>query len=403
MTFYPTLSLKKGKEGSVYYHHPWVFSGALTTIPNDLENGDLVHVQDEAGKIIGTGTFSRSSSIAVRVFDFNEVEINEDWLTQKITLAHDARLLLGYGPKTETTGYRVVFAESDGLPGLILDRFEDTLVLQISTAGMEKLKPLLLSTLQKIFKPKNIIEKSELTVRKEEKLEEHKEVLKGSAEPVEFLENGNHFIADVWEGQKTGFFTDQKELRTEIEKLSNKKTVLDLFSYSGAAGIYALRGGAKAVDFVDGSENALDLCKQHVALNKFNKKTSAKTSYTKSDVFEFLSKSKPNSYDVVIVDPPALIKTHRDEMNGKKAYHFLNRAALRLVKNGGIFVSSSCSHFLSEEDFHFMLRRAAVQAGVTLHLLHLVRQSPDHPESLNFPESRYLKSIIAWVEAPSNA
>ncbi len=400
MTFYPTLALKKGKEGSVYYHHPWVFSGALQSIPNDLENGDLVHVQDEARKIIGTGTFSRSSSIAVRVFDFGEVEINEAWLTQKITLAHDARLLLGYGPKTETTGYRVVFAESDGLPGLILDRFEDTLVMQISTAGMEKLKPLVLSALQKIFKPKNIIEKSELAVRKEEKLEERKEVLKGSAKPVEFLENGNRFIADVWEGQKTGFFTDQKELRTEIEKLADKKTVLDLFSYSGAAGIYALRGGAKSVDFVDGSESALDLCKQHVGLNKFGKK---KVSFTKSDVFEFLGKSQPNSYDMVIVDPPALIKTHRDEMNGKKAYHFLNRAALRLVKNGGIFVSSSCSHFLSEEDCHFMLRRAAVQAGVTLHLLHLVRQSPDHPESLNFPESRYLKSILAWVEAPSNA
>lgn len=404
MHFYPTLKIKKGKEGSVYYHHPWVFSGALHDIPDDLENGDFVHVQDEFEKIIGTGSFSRSSSIAVRLFDFKEVEINEAWLTQKITLANDRRLLLSYGPGTETTGYRVVFAESDGLPGLILDRFENTLVLQISTAGMEKLKPILITVLEKIFAPTSIIEKSELTVRKEEKLPERKELISGTEAPVEFLENGNRFIADVWEGQKTGFFTDQKELRTEIEKLASKRNVLDLFSYSGAAGIYALRGGASAVDFVDGSESALELCKQHVALNKFNKKTSAKKiTYTKSDVFEFLGKAEPSSYDMVIVDPPALIKTHRDEMNGKKAYHFLNRAALRLVKDGGIFVSSSCSHFLSEEDFLFMLRRAAVQAGVTLHLLHLIRQSPDHPESLNFPESRYLKSIVAWVETTSNA
>lgn len=400
MHFYPTLTIKKGKEGSVYYHHPWVFSGALETIPNDLENGDLVHVTDVSGKIIGTGTFSRSSSIAVRVFDFCEVEINEEWFVKKITHANEARLLLGYGPKSETTGYRVVFAESDGIPGLILDRFDDTLVLQISTAGIEKLKPLLLSALKKIFKAKNIIEKSELAVRKEEKLEEHKEVLHGKNSRAEFLENGNKFFADVWEGQKTGFFTDQKDLRKEIEKLSTKKSVLDLFSYSGAAGIYALRGGASSVDFVDGSESALELCKDHIALNKFTKK---KVSYTKSDVFEFLGKAKPASYDVVIVDPPALIKTKRDETNGKKAYHFLNRAALRVVKDGGIFVSSSCSHFLNEEDFLFMLRRAAVQAGVTLHLLRLVRQSPDHPESLNFPESRYLKSIIAWVETTSNA
>lgn len=400
MHLYKTLTVKKGKEGSVFYHHPWIFSGALEPAPTALEHGELVHIKTQDGKIIGTGTFSKTSSIAVRIFDFKETEINEAWLKEKIASAHARRLLLGYGPQTKTTGYRVVFAESDGIPGLILDRFDQTFVFQISTAGMEALKPLLLNVLEELFSPESIIEKSELSIRKEEKLEEIKMVHKGSDKPVPFLENGNIFIADVWNGQKTGFFTDQKELRAWIQTLSEDKNVLDLFSYSGAAGIYALKGGADSVDFVDGSESALELCKENIKKNKLTKK---KFSTTKSDIFEFLSKSKPESYDLVIVDPPALIKSRRDEVNGKKAYHFLNRSALRLVKDGGIFVTSSCSHFLSEEDFLFMLRRAAVQAGVNLHILHMVRQSPDHPESLTFPESRYLKSIVACVEKISNA
>lgn len=400
MHLYTTLTVKKGKEGSVFYHHPWIFSGALEPAPTSLEHGALVHVKTEDGKIIGTGTFSKTSSIAVRVFDFKETEINEAWLKEKIAKANERRLLLGYGPKTQTTAYRVIFGESDEIPGLILDRFDQTLVFQISTAGMEALKPLLLNVLEELFSPDSIIEKSELSIRKEEKLEEIKKIHKGSDKPVAFLENGNAFIADVWNGQKTGFFTDQKELRSWIQTLAEDKSVLDLFSYSGAAGIYALKGGADSVDFVDGSESALELCKENLKKNKFTKK---KFTTTKSDIFEFLSKSKPESYDFVIVDPPALIKSRRDEVNGKKAYHFLNRSALRLVKDGGIFVSSSCSHFLSEEDFLFMLRRAAVQAGVNLHILHMVRQSPDHPESLTFPESRYLKSIVACVEKISNA
>jgi len=394
-TEYPILNLKRGKEISLKYRHPWVFSGALDSSVEGLENGSLVHVADSEGHIIGTGTFSPESMIAVRVFEFGDATIDRSWLSDKIKQAYSYRGLLGYG--ADTTGYRLCFSESDSLPGLVIDKYEDVLVLQISTMGMELLKPIIVDVLIKIFSPSAIIEKSDLPVRSEEGLPQNSGILWGELKkPVIFKENGHKFFADPMEGQKTGFFMDQKDLRSAIQNWSKGKTVLNLFSYTGASAVYALSGGAKSVNNIDSSELALEGCKKNAELNKL-KKTSIKTE--KADIFAWITRPihKPE-YDMVILDPPAIIKTRSDIENGKKAYHFLNRAAMRLVNDQGIFVTSSCSHYLSADEFRIMLHRAAVQNNMTLRVIGEYGQSSDHPVALNFPESKYLKSFLCLVE-----
>lgn len=374
-----------GREASVGFRHPWVFSGAIELVPENLEEGSLVHVADRNGRIIGTGTFEGDASIAVRVFDFSETEIHEDWITNRIEQAHSQRLLLGYGPQTDTTGYRIVFGEADNLPGLVIDRYEDVLVVQISTMGMSNLSPLVIRACKKLFQPIAIIDRSE----------HESTIVEGTiTAPVEFLEHGMKFVADVLQGQKTGFFFDQKELRQAVKKYAHGKTVLNAFSYTGATGVAAMLGGAASVHNVDESKAALEFCVTHAAVNNIDVKD---ITTEEADAFAWLGAQKDISYDMVIIDPPALAKTKREIEQAKKAYHFVNRAAMRLVQDGGIFVTSSCSHFFTEDDFAFTLRRASVQAGLHLDVLEVIRQTSDHPLSVYFPESLYLKSFVCRV------
>jgi 23S rRNA (cytosine1962-C5)-methyltransferase len=221
-------------------------------------------------------------------------------------------------------------------------------------------------------------------------------VHKGAADaPVAFKENGIKYLADLKGGQKTGFFLDQKDARATLAKLAEGKDVLNLFSYSGAAGIAMMKGGAKSVRNMDASEEALALCQAHAKLHKI--KADAFTT-EQADIFQWLGEQGDGDLDMVVMDPPALIKSMKDAESGRKAYHFLNRAAMRLVKDGGVFATSSCSHFFSEEDLAYTLRRASVQAGVTLDMIAAERQSADHPQSVTFPESSYLKTFIFQVK-----
>ena len=382
---YPVIQLKAGREASVGFRHPWVFSGAIDSAPQDLVAGALVHLADRNGRIIGTGTFEGDASIAVRVFDFSETEITEEWIANQIEQAHSQRLLLGYGPDTDTTGYRIVFGEADNLPGLVLDKYADVLVLQISSIGMNELLPLVIDACKKSFQPIAIIERSD------EDPVIHHGVLDA---PVEFLEHGMKFVADVLHGQKTGFFLDQKDLRQAVKKYAHGKRVLNAFSYTGATGIAALMDGAVSVHNLDESKSALEVCISNTAMNGIDPR---KITSEEADAFAWLGAQTEAQYDMVIIDPPALAKTKREIEQAKKAYHFLNRAAMRLVKDGGIFVTSSCSHFFTEDDFLFTLRRASVQAGLQLDVLESIRQASDHPLSVYFPESLYLKSFICRV------
>src|SRR5688572_9659705 len=383
---YPTVTLQKGKEVNAVFRHPWIFSGALTKRPDDVGHGEIVRVEDIAGKVVGTGTYSGKSSIAVRLLEFGdkEVVIDEAWFAAKFKQSDDRRRLYGYGPGEATDGYRAVFGEADGLPGLVVDRYKDVLVIQISTAAMDARRKEIVAALKLAFSPTAIVERSDLPVRKEEALSDETGTLLGDTpEAVEFVEHGMRFSADVVGGQKTGFYLDQKALRAAVAKYAGGREVLNLFSYTGAAGIAAIKGGAKSVVNVDASGPALEGCRRMTELNGIEPHVFMTE---ESDAFQYLSAKTEPAFDMVLMDPPALIKSQRDGDEGKKAYHFLNRAALRLVRDGGVFVTSSCSHFLSEEDFAFILRRASVQAGVRLDVMEVVRQAPDHPLSVYFPE-----------------
>jgi 23S rRNA (cytosine1962-C5)-methyltransferase len=395
---YPVLQLKTGRESSVGYRHPWVFSGALERIPEEVKHGALVHVADRQGRIIGTGTHSAATSIAVRLFEFGKAAIDRAWFAKRIAAADARRRLLGYGPGLPTDGYRVLFGESDGVPGLIVDRYRDVLVFQISTAGMEALREDALGALVDYFQPAAVVERSDLSSRREERLEETAGVRLGSVEgPVRFLEHGVEMLADVVGGQKTGFFLDQKDLRQVVRGLVSGRTVLELFAYTGATGLVAMLGGAESVHNVDSSEVALEQCRQHGALHGLDP---SRFTTERADIFQWLATHTEPEYDVVMLDPPALIKSQRDVEAGRRAYHFLNRAALRLLRDGGVLVTSSCSHYLSEEDLAFELRRASVPLGLDLSVLRVVRQSPDHPLSIYFPEAAYLKTYVCHVRRP---
>lgn len=439
---YPELTLKPGKELPVSYIHPWIFSGALdeNARPKELKSGSLVTVKDAPGNILGVGTYSNHSMIAVRMLDFTQgteqktATIDKKWFTEKLKDANAKRILLGYNTK-ETDAYRVIFGESDGIPGLILDRYADAFVLQISTEGMENLKPEIIEAIKTTFKPTLIIERSDIQSRHEEGLKEFKGILyekpaakktgnleskakspkkssklsiasaqttqQSSAFPstlITFQENGITFEADLLEGQKTGFFLDQKDLRQRLAKYAAKRNVLNVFSYSGAASIYSLKAKASHTTNVDSSAEALAQAEKNAKLNKI-----PKTKYTnvEEDAFQFLGKfSAPDStpeFDLTIIDPPALIKSNKDKEEGMKAYHFLNRAAIRATKDGGIFVTSSCSHYLTENDLLLILKKASIQSKVTLTILDRVTQAADHPLSMYFPEGAYLKSFICLV------
>jgi len=352
-------------------------------------------VKDAKGNVLGTGSFNAISSIAVRLFAFGEAEIDYGWLLKRVREADERRKLAGYGPGTATTGYRAVFGEADGLPGLVVDRYADTIVFQLSTAAMDARRDEIAAVLTEVFEPKAIVERSDLPSRKEEALEDVCGARDGG-EPglVEFLENGLKFIADPVNGQKTGFFLDQKNLRLKIREFSSGREALNLFSYTGAASIYALAGGAKSVLNVDSSEKALEGVLENAKRNGFG---ADKVSTEKADVFSWLSKKSDPEFGMVIIDPPAIIKSRKDRESGMKAYHFINRAAMRLVKDGGIFITSSCSANLAREDFGRILAKASAQAGVTLHTLATIGHSSDHPVSVYFPEGEYLKSYVFEV------
>jgi 23S rRNA (cytosine1962-C5)-methyltransferase len=389
---YQSLSLKPDKLASISFRHPWIFSGALTRRPDDVPHGSIVYVTDPQGTVLGTGTYSAHGTIAIRVFEFGKAELNVAWFVERFREARQRRQVWGFGNGSATTGFRAVFGESDLLPGIVVDQYDNVLVIQLSTAGSEQLRPVILEALIAACKPAAIVERSDVVSRRDEQLGEISSLLYGhNPGCVEFMEMGLKFVANPMEGQKTGFYLDQKDLRWHIRQFSKGRTVLNLFSYTGSAGVAAVAGGATKVHQLDASEAALELCGQHLQLNGLD--TDIATTEC-CDIFKWLGANPTERYDMVLVDPPALIKSQRDAEAGRKAYHFVNRAAMRLVRPGGLFITSSCSAFFTEDDFSHTLRRASVQNGVHLHLLQTIRQSADHPVSIYFPESAYLKSLI---------
>ena len=386
--------LKKGKDFSIQRFHPWIFSGAIAKLEGSVLDGDWVTVVNSTGKILGHGHY-QSGSIAVRVLSFSQAIPTEKLYEEKISAAYMLRENADI-VSHETTAFRLIHGEGDGLPGLIIDFYEGVAVVQAHSFGMHNDRNLISEALQKSFGQKLIAVyyKSKATLPGKARETQQDEYLFGmTGVPHIVLEHGNKFLVDWEEGQKTGFFLDQRENRYLLGRFAAGKKVLNTFCYSGGFSVYALKGGADIVHSVDASEKAIDLTRKNIALNGYNPETHA--SYA-VDTFEFL-KDKHDVYDLIILDPPAFAK-HRDARHqAVKGYQRLNTEAMKVIKKGGILFTFSCSQVVDRQLFYDTVVSAAIQAGRDVKVLYQLTQSPDHPVSMFHPEGEYLKGLVLYV------
>lgn len=389
------LTVRRDRIGPILNRHPWIFSGAFKHIPEGIKSGEPTIVYDEDDRFLAQGYFNSYSQIAVRLWSWDErEEINQDFFNKKIKDALEIRK--NYVLDKKTNSCRLVNAENDFLPGLVIDKYGDYLCLQCHTPGIERWKKEILSALVKILKPKGIYERSDVRVREIEKANAQTSLLYGKVpDRIKILENGFIFLTDIIHGQKTGFFLDQRDKRQALMKYADGKKVLNCFSYTGGFSVYALAGGAKQVVSVDVSESALDLAKENIKLNGLNVK---KCEFVCEDVKNYLNKEElKNIFDIILLDPPAFIKDRRKIQEGIFGYKKINEAAMRLLPPGGILVSASCSTHLSLPDFRFMLAQSAGRAGRTLQILETFTHGADHPSIVAFNEGEYLKCVFARV------
>jgi len=388
------LVVKNNRLGPVINRHPWVFSGALQEIPQGLESGAPVSLHSEEGKFLAQGYFNSYSQISVRLWSFEENEtIDEQFFIKRVQDAFELRCRLI--DQRETNAYRLINSENDFLPGLIVDKYADYLVLQFHTRGIEKWFKEIVNALKIVCQPKGIYERSDVKVREYDKAEKQSGLIAGDVPvKIKIKENGLLFYVDVITGQKTGFFLDQRDKRQALQKYCEKKTVLNCFSYSGGFSVYALSSGAKMVYNVDASAPALELAQENIKLNKFNVK---KCENICEDVKVYLRRSDLPKFDIIILDPPAFIKNRHKIKEGVLGYRKINEAALRLLQKNDILVTCSCSAHLSLEDFRFMLTEAAGRAGKSVQILETFTHGVDHPLLASFGESEYLKCLIVKV------
>ncbi len=396
MTF-PTLTLRPGKDAPIRGGHPWIFSQAIARAPR-VEPGEIVRIEAADHSPLGLGTYHPTMDIAVRLLTTDpSATIDARWFAERFR-ERDAwkRARL----PAQTTGYRVIHAEADGLPGLILDRYGDACVFQLHTAGMDRLRADIVQAIGLVFSPATILERSDVEVRTREGLKDTP-VLSHAGDAVEapFLEDGIRFLADIKEGQKTGFFLDQREARRTVGRLARNRRVLNLFGYTGAFSIHAAKGGAAFVATVDISRRALVQAERHFAMNDLSPSDETKTLFLEADVLELLAdpETPGGPYDLIICDPPAFAKSERHLPQAIRAYTTLNQACFERLSPGGILVSSSCSGRVTEDMFRDLLRLAAGRAKKRVRVIEWLTQPADHPELLSFPEGRYLKTAILEV------
>lgn len=398
---YPKIILSSGKDQSVRRFHPWVFSGAIKKIKKgEVKDGDIVEVYDNKDEFLGIGHY-QDSSIAVRIFSFEKISPTKDFWQEKIQSAYDFRSSLGLTENTHTNCYRLIYAEGDGLPGLIVDYYNGTCVMQCHSIGMYLAKKEMVEALSHVYngKLKAVFDKSADTLPKNFAKEVRNEYLFGKGEEEHHLvqENDLNFWIDWKSGQKTGFFLDQRENRQLLQRYCDKKTVMNAFCYTGAFSLYAMKGGAKIIHSVDSSKRAIDLVKKNFQLNAPLDAGKYEGAHYCADVFDFL-KDKNNFYEVMILDPPAFAKHHDVRHNAVMGYKRLNTEAFKHIKPGGIIFTFSCSQVISRDLFEKTVLSAAIVAGRNVRVLHHLSQSPDHPTSIYHPEGEYLKGLVLYVE-----
>ncbi len=395
----PQLTLARGKEKSLLRRHPWLFSGAVNRIIGAPEEGDLVDVVDADGQWLATGHYQKESIIC-KVLSFDTPQIDEAFFRARIQSAIAYRKQMGFFENPSTNVFRLVHAEGDGLPGLVCDWYNGTLVMQAHSLGMFRLFPMLAEWFVELLRPYGIcsvFNKSSNTLQGGindgflwgDEIAER-----------EISENGVRMLVNFYEGQKTGFFIDQRDNRLLVSQLAGGRRVLNCFGYTGGFSLAAMRGGAEFVETVDISKKAVELCNRNVALN-FG--SDAHHQGTVADVLLFLSgkqslEVQPSKFDFIILDPPAFAKNHRSLQQGLKGYRTINQRAMEMIESGGLLMTFSCSQAVSREDFQTMIFTAAANAKRNVRIVRQLPHAADHPVSIYHPEGEYLKGLLLQVE-----
>lgn len=391
------IKLKKGKEASLQRFHPWVFSGAIGSRPHDLTEGQLVRVVSHSGEVLGYGDW-QIGSIAVRMLSFGNVVPGDAYLASLIDDALRLRTDLNL-IRPENNIFRLVHGEGDFLPGLIVDLYGNTAVVQAHSPAMHLRRNTVARILieNKVVPLVNVYYKSETTLPFKANLEPHDGYLIGDNAECIAQENGLNFHIDWLKGQKTGFFIDQRDNRSLLEKYAANRSVLNMFCYTGGFSVYALRGGAQSVTSVDSSAKAISLTNQNVHLN-FGAEISERHEALALDAFKYLDDMDQDAYDLIVLDPPAFAK-HRDALNNAlRGYQKLNAKAIKKIAKGGILFTFSCSQAVSKEQFRLAVFSAAAETGRRVRILNQLTQPADHPVNIYHPEGEYLKGLILYIE-----
>lgn len=400
---YPIVFLKKGKEESLLRFHPWVFSGAISKISDGIVEGDVVEVRDSGGQFVAVGHY-QIGSIAVRVLSFEQRHIDDSFWEERLKAALLLRRsVIGHvgnvmKDNKETTTFRLVHGEGDLLPGLVVDIYGKTAVMQAHSVGMHCCRDSIAHALVKVLKGvvNNVFYKSETTLPYKAELGQQDGFLVGDSTDNVAVENGLRFHIDWLKGQKTGFFIDQRDNRSLLEQYSDGRSVLNMFCYTGGFSVYALRGGAKVVHSVDSSAKAIELTRQNVALNF---PEDHRHEAFCEDAFRFLDGiSSQTNYDLIVLDPPAFAKHRGAIHNALKGYIRLNQKAFEKIPSGGILFTFSCSQAITKDYFRNAVFTAAALARRNVRILHQLHQPADHPVNIFHPEGEYLKGLVMYVE-----
>ena len=389
------IYLKKNKEESLKRLHPWIFSGAILKMDEGIAEGDVVDVVGYNGEFIGKGHY-QIGSIAVRMLTFSEEEIDEAFWQKRLLSALQMRIAIGVADNKNNDTYRLVHGEGDNMPGLVVDCYGKTAVIQAHSVGVHYQRNMIAKALKSVLgdRVENVYYKSETTLPFKADLGQENEFLFGNTDENIALENGLKFHVDLLRGQKTGFFVDQRDNRMLLEKYSVGKKVLNMFCYTGGFSFYAMRGGATLVHSVDSSAKAIELTKANVELNFPG---DARHQAYCEDAFRFLDKMGEN-YDLIVLDPPAFAKHKGALRNALKGYTRLNMKAFEKIKRGGILFTFSCSQVVTKDKFRNAVFTAALQAKRKVRILHQLHQPADHPINIYHPEGEYLKGLVLYVE-----
>lgn len=392
---YKSIYLKRGKEESLLRFHPWVFSGAIHHADAGIQEGETVRVIASTGDFIAVGHY-QVGSIAVRVLSFSDITIDQSFWRERLAAAITMRCHIGIADNPENNTYRLVHGEGDWLPGLVIDCYGSTAVMQAHSVGMHLNRMDICQALTDVMggRIQQVYYKSETTLPYKAHLEEEDGFIFGHTDDDIAVENGLKFHVDWLRGQKTGFFVDQRENRSLLEHYSKDKTVLNMFCYTGGFSVYAMRGGAKCVHSVDSSAKAIEITNNNIGLNFPG--DPRHEAYCE-DAFRFLEEKK-DKYDIVVLDLPAFAKHRAALHNALKGYIRLNAKGIRLVKEGGLLFTFSCSQAVSKDQFRSAVFTAAAQSGRKVRIIHQLHQPADHPINIYHPEGEYLKGLVLYVE-----